>query len=206
MFIPFFVFYTAIELFMERNEIERNAVFEKFIMTVIVLPVTTSAIGNEINESLKKEYVLSSVLMGGSLSWILAKHIQPQIWPKLLLMWVQHIVQVLQMFVHLGILSVFVGGALYQSDSPRLVLEIYELSGMIAISREVFVTNQYWLILPPLSIFMVLIYWFTTIAESLMHKQLPSFKPVRVKKLQENQNLVSSFKRINNSKVTDEVN
>ncbi|WP_298827922.1 hypothetical protein [uncultured Planococcus sp.] len=47
------------------------------------------------------------------------------------------------MFVHLGILSIFAGGALYQSDSPRLVPEIYELSGMIAISREVFVTNQY---------------------------------------------------------------
>ncbi|MGH2317656.1 hypothetical protein ACRC6Q_07785 [Planococcus sp. SE5232] len=77
---------------------------------------------------------------------------------------------------------------------------------MIAISREVFITNQYWMILPPLVIFIVLIYCFTTIAESLMHKQLLSFKPAKVKKLQENQILASSFKRIDNSKVTDEVN
>lgn len=181
-------------------------VYQILIMTVIVLPVTTSAIGNEINESMKKEYVLSSVLMGSSLSWILAKHIQPQIWSKLLLMWVQHIIQVLQMFIHLGILSVFVGGALSQSDSPRLIPEIYELSGMIAISREVFVTNQYWMILPPLAIFMVLIYCFTMIAESLIHKQLPPFKSVKEKKLQESQNLISSFNRIDNSKVTDEAN
>lgn len=34
------------------------------IMSVIVLPVTTSLIGNEMNDALKKEYVQSSVVMG----------------------------------------------------------------------------------------------------------------------------------------------
>lgn len=182
----------------------QRLLYQAIIMSAIVLPVTTSAIGNEMNESLKEEYVISSVLMGGSLSWILTKHIQPQIWPKLLLMWVQHIIQILQIFVHLGILSVFVGGALYQPDSPRLVPEIYELSGMIAISREVFITKQYWMILPPLLIFIVLIYCFTTIAERLAHKQeLP--KPV----LKTQAALVpalfkSPFTRIERSKVSDE--
>lgn len=182
----------------------QRLLYQAFIMSAIVLPVTTSAISNEMNESLKEEYVISSVLMGGSLSWILTKHIQPQIWPKLLLMWVQHIIQILQIFVHLGILSVFVGGALYQPDSPRLVPEIYELSGMIAISREVFITKQYWMILPPLFIFIVLIYCFTTIAERLAHKQeLP--KPV----LKTQAALVpalfkSPFTRIERSKVSDE--
>ncbi|MGB3100924.1 MAG: hypothetical protein WBB56_03370, partial [Psychrobacillus psychrotolerans] len=138
------------------------------IMSLIVLPVTTSLIGNEMNDALKKEYVQSSVVMGGSLIWIIIKHLNPQLWNKLLLYWTQHVVQVLQMFVHLGILSLFVGGASLFEDSPyRLVPEIYELSGMISISREVFTTMQYWMIIPPILVFMLLIYCFNKLAEGI---------------------------------------
>ncbi|MEK3996472.1 hypothetical protein MKY29_17295 [Psychrobacillus sp. FSL K6-2365] len=141
------------------------------IMSVIVLPVTTSLIGNEMNDALKKEYVQSSVVMGGSLIWIIIKHLNPQLWNKLLLYWTQHMVQVLQMFVHLGILSIFVGGARRYPDSPwRLVPEIYELSGMISISREVFMTKQYWMIIPPIFVFMLLIYCFNKLAEGIATK------------------------------------
>ncbi|MBT2581276.1 hypothetical protein [Planococcus sp. ISL-109] len=181
-------------------------IYQVLIMSLVVLPVTTSAIGNEMNETLKKEYVISSVLMGGSMSWILAKHIQPALWPKLALMWVQHIVQVLQMFVHLGILSVFVGGALSQSDSPRLVPEIYELSGMIAISREVFATNQYWMIIPPLAVFMILIYCFSAIADGLIQKQAPPLPVQKAEKAPEPHSLSSSFTRINNPKISEDAN
>ncbi|MFF2753786.1 hypothetical protein ACFVR1_08535 [Psychrobacillus sp. NPDC058041] len=143
------------------------------IMSIIVLPVTTSSIGNEMNETLKKEYIQSCVVMGGSLIWVLLKHINPQLWPKLVLFWTQHVVQVLQMFVHLGILSIFVGGATFYPDNPyRLKPEIYELSGMIAISRSVFITKQFWMIIPPLFVFMVLIYCFNTIAEGISRKPI----------------------------------
>ncbi len=145
-------------------------ILQILIMSFVVLPVTTSSIGNEMNETLKKEYVQSSVVMGGSLIWILIKHINPQLWPKILLLWSQHIVQVLQMFVHLGILSIFVGGATYQSS--ELILNIYELSGMISISREVFMTKQYWMILPPLFTFMILIYCFNTIVNGISKKSI----------------------------------
>lgn len=141
-------------------------IFQIVIMSVIVLPVTTSSIGNEMNETLKKEYVQSSVVMGGSLIWILIKHLNPVLWPKILLLWTQHIVQVLQMFVHLGILSLFVGGSMHG------VPDISELSGMIAISREVFMTKQYWMILPPLFTFMLLIYCFNTIANGISKKPI----------------------------------
>ena len=148
-------------------------ILQILIMSIIVLPVTTSAIGNEMNETLKKEYIQSSVVMGGSLIWILLKHINPQLWSKIVLLWTQHVIQVLQMFVHLGILSVFVGGAAYYADTPnRLIPTIYELSGMIAISREVFMTKQYWMILPPLLAFMLLIYCFNTIANGISKKPI----------------------------------
>ncbi|MGB2993532.1 MAG: hypothetical protein WBB47_12930, partial [Paenisporosarcina sp.] len=141
-------------------------ILQILIMSFVVLPVTTSSIGNEMNETLKKEYVQSSVVMGGSLIWILIKHVNPHLWPKILLLWTQHIVQVLQMFVHLGILSIFVGGSIYG------IPKIYELSGMIAISREVFMTKQYWMILPPLFTFMLLIYCFNTIANGISKKPI----------------------------------
>lgn len=145
-------------------------IFQIVIMSFIVLPVTTSSIGNEMNETLKKEFVQSSVVMGGSLIWILFKHINPQLWPKILLLWTQHIVQVLQMFVHLGILSIFVGGSMYG------IPKIYELSGMIAISREVFMTKQYWMILPTLFTFMLLIYCFNAIAHGISNKPIQFIK------------------------------
>lgn len=141
-------------------------ILQIMIMSFVVLPVTTSSIGNEMNETLKKEYVQSSVVLGGSIIWILIKHINPHLRPKILLLWTQHIVQVLQMFVHLGILSIFVGGATYG------IPKIYELSGMIAISREVFMTKQYWMIIPPLFIFMLLIYCFNTIANGISKKPI----------------------------------
>lgn len=159
---------------------ERLAI-QILIMSLIVLPITMSSIGNEMNETLKKEYVQSSVLMGGSLIWILVKHINPQLWPKLVLNWTQHVVQVLQMFVHLGILSIFVGGAASQDGAGRLIPEIYELSGMIAISREAFVTQQFWMILPPIFVFMLLIYCFNTIAEGLTQKK-PVSVPIKKEK------------------------
>lgn len=148
--------------------LEERLFIQIMIMSLIVLPVTTSLIGNEMNDALKKEYVQSSVVMGGSLIWIIIKHLNPQLWNKLLLYWTQHVVQVLQMFVHLGILSLFVGGASLFEDSPyRLVPEIYELSGMISISREVFTTMQYWMIIPPILVFMLLIYCFNKLAEGI---------------------------------------
>lgn len=150
------------------------------IMSIIVLPITTSSIGNEMNETLKKEYVQNSVIMGGSLTWIIWKHINPQLWSKLVLFWMQHIVQVLQMFVHLGILSIFVGGAARYYDTPyRLKPDIYEISGMIAISKDVFVTNQLWMIIPPLLIFMLLIYCFTMISEGIKKNNMPSIGKIK---------------------------
>lgn len=173
------VYILLVPILINSNGIWETTLMERLIlqiliMSLIVLPVTTSSIGNEMNETLKKEYVQSSVVMGGSLIWILIKHINPQIWPKILLLWTQHIVQVLQMFVHLGVLSIFVGGATYQSS--ELILEIYELSGMIAISREVFMTKQFWMIIPPLLTFMLLIYCFNTIAHGISKKPIQYLK------------------------------
>lgn len=142
------------------------------VMSVLVLPITTSLIGNEMNEAIKKEYVQSSAIMGGSLIWIILKHINPQIGRKLWLYWAQHVVQVLQTLVHLGVLSIFVGGAISFPDSARLSPVIYELSGMISIAKEVFLTKQLWLILPPLAIFMLLIFCFQKIAEGFTEKEM----------------------------------
>lgn len=154
------------------TSLEERLFIQVLIMSVLVLPITTSLIGNEMNEAIKKEYVQSSAVMGGSLIWIILKHINPQIGRKLWLYWSQHVVQVLQTLVHLGVLSIFVGGAISFPDSARLSPLIYELSGMISIAKEVFLTRQLWLILPPLSIFMLLIFCFQKIAEGFSSKEI----------------------------------
>ncbi|MBC1483194.1 ABC transporter permease subunit [Listeria sp. FSL L7-1558] len=142
--------------------------FQVFIMVVIVLPITTNRISSEISQVLKKEFVLNSLVFGGNARWILTKHINPQIWSKLILIWLEQLVQVLQMFVHLAIFGIFIGGAIKGADDGILNPVIPELSGLIANAKFVFANHQFWIILPPLLLFMVLILCFQMIASSLL--------------------------------------
>ncbi|NHX33300.1 transporter, partial [Escherichia coli] len=116
----------------------------------IVLPITTNRISSEISQVLKKEFVLSALVFGGNARWILTKHINPQIWSKLILIWIEQLIQTLQMFVHLAIFGIFIGGAIMGADDGMLNPVIPELSGLIANAKFVFANHQFWIILPPL--------------------------------------------------------
>lgn len=142
--------------------------FQVLIMVVIVLPITTNRISSEISQVLKKEFMLNSLVFGGNARWILTKHVNPQIWSKLILVWLEQLVQVLQMFVHLAILGIFIGGAIKGADDGILNPVIPELSGLIANAKFVFANHQFWIIIPPLLLFMLLILCFQMIASSLL--------------------------------------
>ncbi|MBC1764533.1 ABC transporter permease subunit [Listeria seeligeri] len=142
--------------------------FQVLIMVVIVLPITTNRINSEISQVMKKEFILNSLVFGGNARWILTKHINPQIWSKLILIWLEQLVQVLQMFVHLAIFGIFIGGAVKGVDDGMLNPVIPELSGLIANAKFVFSNHQFWIILPPLLLFMILILCFQMLASSLL--------------------------------------
>lgn len=150
--------------------------FQILIMVVIVLPITTNRISSEISQVLKKEFVLSALVFGGNARWILTKHINPQIWSKLILIWIEQLIQTLQMFVHLAIFGIFIGGAIMGADDGMLNPVIPELSGLIANAKFVFANHQFWIILPPLIVFMILILCFQMMANSLLKREEESKK------------------------------
>ncbi|EKZ3784406.1 ABC transporter permease subunit [Listeria monocytogenes] len=151
-------------------------IFQILIMIVIVLPITTNRISSEISQVLKKEFVLSALVFGGNARWILTKHINPQIWSKLILIWIEQLIQTLQMFVHLAIFGIFIGGAIMGADDGMLNPVIPELSGLIANAKFVFANHQFWIILPPLVVFMILILCFQMMANSLLKREEDSKK------------------------------
>ncbi|WP_239256297.1 ABC transporter permease subunit [Listeria ilorinensis] len=130
--------------------------FQALLMILIVLPITMNAVGSEIDQVLKKEYVLSSWLSGANARWILQNHVQPAIRQKVVLLYLEQFIQTLQMFVHLAVLGIFIGGAVVD-EVGDFNPAIPELSGMIASAKYVFTNHQFWIILPPLVVFMLLI-------------------------------------------------
>ncbi len=82
----------------------------KYLLLAISIPVLALYIQNELDALSNKEYIDSAKIMSGSHSHIFRKHLAPFLYPKLLILFVQQIGQVLIIFAHLGLLNVFIGG------------------------------------------------------------------------------------------------
>lgn len=69
------------------------------------------------------------------------------------------------------------------ADDGMLNPVIPELSGLIANAKFVFANHQFWIILPPLVVFMILILCFQMMANSLLKREEESKKPSSIKEL-----------------------
>ena len=91
-------------------DVTTKIIFPMLILIAISIPVLALYIQNELDALSKKEYIDSAKIMGGSHSHIFRKHLAPFLYPKLLILFVQQVGQVLIIFAHLGLLNVFIGG------------------------------------------------------------------------------------------------
>ncbi|RLL48381.1 ABC transporter permease subunit [Oceanobacillus piezotolerans] len=126
--------------------ISERIVWEVFILTILVLPVTTVLTGKEINEVLSRDYISSSKMIGGSSTHLFIKHIIPHIGPKLAILFGQQFIQVLLIFIHLGVFNLFFGGTKNSAGfEPSAISITYEWSGLIgAIGRGAIISGYYW--------------------------------------------------------------
>ncbi|MBM7690934.1 peptide/nickel transport system permease protein [Peribacillus deserti] len=133
---------------------------EVLILTILVLPLTTVLIGNEIRQISKETFVLSARTLGGDQKHILWTHIFPHLAPRLFILFGQQFIQVMLIFVHLGLFQLFLGGTIISDsilpDPPSS--STYEWSGMIGSTREAFLSGKYWIIIPVLGAFMISIF------------------------------------------------
>ncbi|MCU9614568.1 ABC transporter permease subunit [Caldibacillus lycopersici] len=122
---------------------------EILILTLFVLPLTTVLIGKDIKNVTAQEYILSAKTVGCSKFYLFSRYILPQISPKMSILFGQQFIQVLLIFIHLGIFDLYFGGTkLIIGFDSAPVSVTYEWSGLIgAIGRMSMRTGQYWYLL-----------------------------------------------------------
>ena len=89
---------------------------EMFILTILVVPLTTVLLGKEIKRVLDYEFIASARVLGGSKFHLFWRHIFPHIGPRLTILLGTQFIQVLLIFIHLGIFKFFFGGTKLSYD------------------------------------------------------------------------------------------
>lgn len=121
---------------------------EMFILTILVVPLTTVLLGKEIKRVLDYEFIASARVLGGSKFHLFWRHIFPHIGPRLTILLGTQFIQVLLIFIHLGIFKFFFGGTKLDfdpmgADPPMSITN--EWSGLIGeLGRTTIASGRYW--------------------------------------------------------------
>ncbi|MGD6961378.1 ABC transporter permease [Fictibacillus phosphorivorans] len=144
---------------------------EVIILTLLVVPLLGSMIGNMMASILKEDFIESAQLLGASRWRVFMKHVIPHMLPKLVIVWCQQCVQVLIIFTHLGYLKLFFGGTdidfnPMMADPPKSMSN--EWSGLVGDYYTQIHANPY-IALGPIIMFGIAIYAFQLIGEGFQH-------------------------------------
>jgi peptide/nickel transport system permease protein len=127
---------------------------EILILTLLAVPVTSVLIGNEVNQILKKEFIL-----GGSTWQILSKHVRPHLLARLAIIFGQQVIQVLLVLAHLGLFLLFFGGSevCYGIMCDPATSFTNEWSGLLGSSKNWYRTDSDWIFFGPIYFFAIAI-------------------------------------------------
>ncbi|CDQ21259.1 ABC transporter permease subunit [Halobacillus karajensis] len=148
-----------------------NMILEVVILIVFAIPVLLNTLGKESDEMLKKEFIQSAMLLGASRSRIFFKHITLHLLPKVTLLLGQQMIQVLQVLLHLGVLSIFLGGTIRGNREGASQSLLYDWTSLFETMRVGVMTERYWLIVPVLVLYILLILSIQAIMKSLIDHQ-----------------------------------
>jgi peptide/nickel transport system permease protein len=135
----------------------------------VAVPAIAVYITNEVDEQMKQEYVISAKVMGATKWHLIRTHIHLFLREKMLILFMQHVVQTLILFVHLGLLHRFIGGERRIEIDPgryKYVSLTSEWSGLIGIDRYEFNLAP-WIVLSPLCAFAITIFFLNLITEGI---------------------------------------
>lgn len=159
------------------NSLWQRMVFELVLLTLVGVPTLTIYFRDVTLQFLKEDHISASRVLGARSTRILRKHVWSGIRGRVAVQFVEQIIQVLILLVHLGMFHLFFGGTntitfpfnqkppLYQSISS-------EWSGLIGNGYHS-LTLYPWLAIVPLIAFSLLIYFFSLLREGL--KEVFSF-------------------------------
>ncbi|MGF2616519.1 ABC transporter permease subunit [Rossellomorea vietnamensis] len=85
-------------------------ILEGLVLIFLIVPVLSVLLGNEIARVNKEEFISSAKTLGAGRFRIIFKHILPALREKIVILFGQQIMQTLIIFIHLGLLKLFLGG------------------------------------------------------------------------------------------------
>ncbi|WNB92876.1 ABC transporter permease subunit [Bacillus sp. NEB1478] len=171
---------------------------EIFILTILVVPLLSSLIGNMLASTLKEDFIEGAKVLGASRWRIFRKHVMPHLLPKLIIVWCQQCVQVLIIFAHLGYFKLFFGGTdvdynPMMADPPTSISN--EWSGLVGDYYNLIMAKPF-IALGPIIMFAIAIYAFQLLGEGF-GAYLKTRNAVRVKKkrvFEDGRNKAMNFK------------
>lgn len=130
------------------NTFTERILLETLILTILVLPLTTVLIGKEMNHVLENEFIISAKVLGGNKLKLFTRHVLPHISARLTILFGQQFIQVLLIFMHLGLFNYFFGGTKVSFDplfpDPPMS-STYEWSGLIGqVGRTTISSGRFW--------------------------------------------------------------
>lgn len=135
-------------------------VIQVVLMAILTVPIVASLISNEANILYHQEYILASRTLGASRRRIITRHLFPMMREKMFVLYGQQVVETLVVFVHLGLLQLFIGGTNVSydpmfADPPKSMA--YEWAGLFGNSFR-YLQGVPWLPLAPAVCFALLIF------------------------------------------------
>jgi peptide/nickel transport system permease protein len=150
--------------------------FESILLAIIAVPIVSVNIGNEIGENMRREYITSAKVLGGSRFHILRKHVTPNLLPKVIYIMLQQTVQVLIVLTHLGVLQLFLGGTDKRGHPPDTISHTSEWSGLIGQHYTTVSAGAHtWLVFGPLVMLVLSIIAISFMAEGFKKATTPVF-------------------------------
>ncbi|WP_137790817.1 ABC transporter permease subunit [Bacillus sp. E(2018)] len=130
------------------------------VIVALAIPILSVLIMREIEHVFSKEFISSCRLIGGSSMHIFLKHVTPFLIPKIIILFVQQVGQVLTLFAHLALLDIFIGGGkqviMGMDLEGNLLMESFSLSsewgGLIGKSWNSFMSYP-WMLFGPILAF-----------------------------------------------------
>ncbi len=163
-------------------------IIEVMVLTLAAVPITSLTISEEVNQILKKEFMDSVQILGGSRRHILMKHVLPFLKPQLVIIFLREMIQVLILLAHLGILGIFFGGGAMKEDLFKNLVFVSlsnEWSGIIGNNFRFLFTTYWWIAICPIFLLTLTVLAFKLMLEGYQDTQGASAKRVHVAELEE---------------------
>ncbi|MFZ3590041.1 ABC transporter permease [Bacillus sp. DJP31] len=144
--------------------------YQIIVLIIISVPHLTLLIADECKRIANEQFMDGAKVLGGSTYHLFKKHMLPHLSRPLLIFFSQQVGQVLLLLIHLGLLELFLGGAIKRdlgtAMGAKFITLTNEWSGLIGMDYKEIVLAP-WIIVAPLVAFMITILCVNIITEEL---------------------------------------